>query len=126
MTALDTTWRTVCRTDRLATERGAAALLTEGQVAIVRGSDGALYCVGHRDPFSGANVIARGIVGSTVVDGDRVPTIASPMYKQVFDLRDGSCLSEPAVTLGSWSVRDVDGQIQVGACLIRPTEHSDG
>ncbi|WP_134322813.1 nitrite reductase small subunit NirD [Cumulibacter soli] len=115
------TWRAVCRDEGLPTERGVAALLAEGQVAIVRMSDGTLYCVGHRDPFGGANVIARGLVGSTTIDGVRVPTVASPMYKQVFDLRDGSCLSEPGVTLGSWEVRSRDGNIEVGRCVAEPT-----
>ena len=32
--------------------------------------------------------MSRGIVG----DRQGVPTVASPMYKQVFDLRTGACL----------------------------------
>lgn len=126
MTTINMTWRTVCRADQLPSERGVAALLDEGQVAIISTSDGALYCVSHHDPFSGANVIARGIIGSTIIDGVVAPTIASPMYKQVFDLRDGTCLSNPAVTLGSWPVRSAAGEIQIGPCLIRPTERIDG
>lgn len=123
--SMSMTWRTICRADQIPTERAVAALLAEGQVAIVRTVDGALYCVSHHDPFSGANVIARGIVGSTIVDGVLVPTIASPMYKQVFDLRDGSCLSEPGVTLGSWLVREEYGDVQVGDCLVRPAARVD-
>ncbi len=68
------------------------------QVALFRTYDGAVYALDNQDPFSGANVLSRGIVGSR---GD-VPTVASPMYKQVFDLRTGACLDEPDV-----SVRDV-------------------
>lgn len=126
MTTLSMTWRTVCRADQLPVERGVAVLLDEGQVAVIRTRDGGLYGVSHHDPFSGANVIARGIVGSTVVDGVVTPTIASPMYKQVFDLREGTCLSDPAVSLGSWPVRNEGGDIQIGQCLIRPTERADG
>lgn len=126
MTTLSVTWRTVCRVDQLPIERGVAVLLDERQVALIRTRDGALYGVSHHDPFSGANVIARGIVGSTVIEGVVAPTIASPMYKQVFDLRDGTCLSDPAVSIGSWSVRNEAGSIQVGRCLIRPTERVDG
>ena len=55
------------------------------------GEEEFVYAVGHRDPFSDANVMARGIVGSV---GDR-DTVASPMYKHVFDLATGECLSEP-------------------------------
>lgn len=118
-------WRAICPRDQLAPDRGAAALLPEGQVAVVLTSDGDLYCVGHHDPFSGANVIARGIVGSTTVDSQRIPTIASPMYKQVFDLRDGRCLAEPEVGLGSWEVRVRDGFVEVGQCVVPPAESND-
>lgn len=125
VTGAGMTWRAICSADRLPVERAVAALLPEGQVAIVRTADGTLYAVGHRDPYSGANVIARGIIGSTSVDGRAVPTIASPMYKQVFALTDGRCLSDPAVSLGSWAVRDRDGSIEVGRCLVAATERRD-
>ncbi|WP_153506585.1 nitrite reductase small subunit NirD [Cumulibacter manganitolerans] len=117
-------WQAVCRADQLPLERGVAALVDGVQIALVRTADGTVYAVGHRDPYSGANVIARGIVGSRIVDDAEVPTIASPMYKQVFDLRDGRCLAEPEVSLGSWPVRVVRGavEVRVGA---RPTRRSD-
>ena len=100
----------VCRLADLEPERGAAALVDGVQVAVFRLVDGRVLAVGHRDPFSGANVIARGIVGTR---GD-VPTVASPMFKQVFDLRTGACLDDPAVTLGHHPV-DVgtDGVVRV-------------
>lgn len=68
-----------------------------------------VYAVSHRDPFSAANVMARGIVGSS---GDRV-TVASPMYKQVFDLASGTCLSQPGVQLAVWRTRVTDGVVYV-------------
>jgi nitrite reductase (NADH) small subunit len=100
----------VCRYTDLEPERGVAALVDGVQVAVFRLADGSVLAVGHHDPFSRANVIARGIVGTR---GD-VPTVASPMYKQVFDLRTGVCLDDPAVTLGSHPV-DVgaDGVVRV-------------
>ena len=78
----------VCRLKDLSTERGAAALVAGVQVALFRTFDDTVYAVQQRDPYSGANVMSRGIVGTR---GD-VPTVASPMYKQVFDLRTGECL----------------------------------
>src|SRR5690606_253961 len=83
------TWTTVCQVRNLLPERGAAALVGGVQVALFRLLDGAVHAVSHTDPFSGANVMARGIVGSRVVDGEEVPTVTSPMYKQVFNLRTG-------------------------------------
>ena len=86
MTAqLERTWVSVCRYDQLVPERGVAALVDGEQVALFRTFDGMLYAIGNRDPFSGAFVLSRGIVGSA---GD-APTVASPVFKQVFDLRTG-------------------------------------
>jgi nitrite reductase (NADH) small subunit len=103
-------WIALCRYADLEPERGVAALVGGVQVALFRLADGALHAVDHRDPFSGANVIARGIVGTR---GD-VPTVASPMFKQVFDLRTGACLDDPAVALGSHPVRvGADGVVRV-------------
>ncbi|WP_421740875.1 nitrite reductase small subunit NirD [Cellulomonas sp.] len=127
MTALETTletvvWTAVCRVQDLATERGAAALLGTDQVALFRLLDGRVLAVQQHDPFSDAHVISRGIVGSRSVDGVEVPTVASPMYKQVFDLTTGRCLDVagkvPARGLSpdlrTWPVRVSDGLVEVG------------
>ncbi|WP_110708240.1 nitrite reductase (NAD(P)H) small subunit family protein [Salinicola sp. CR57] len=62
-------------------------------------SDG-LYALDNRDPFSGTNVIGRGIVGD--LGGELV--VASPIYKQHFRLRDGQCLEAPDQRLRCWPV----------------------
>jgi nitrite reductase (NADH) small subunit len=99
----------VCRYDVLLPERGVAALIGEVQIALFRTHDGSVYAIGNHDPFSGANVMSRGIVGSR----GEVPTVASPMFKQVFDLRTGVCLDDPAVSLPVYPVEVVDGQVTV-------------
>jgi nitrite reductase (NADH) small subunit len=99
----------VCRYDVLLPERGVAALIGDVQIALFRTHDGSVYAIGNHDPFSGANVMSRGIVGSR---GD-VPTVASPMFKQVFDLRTGECLDDPSVSLPVYPVEVVDGQVTV-------------
>ena len=50
-----------------------------------------VYAIGNHDPASGANVLARGIVGD--IGGELV--VASPIYKQHFSLITGRCLEEP-------------------------------
>lgn len=100
----------VCEYDVLLPERGVAALLGTVQIALFRTHDGKVFALGNQDPFSGANVMSRGIVGSR---GD-VPTVASPMFKQVFDLRTGECLDDPEVSLPVYPVEVVDGQVVVG------------
>ncbi|MGW2188461.1 nitrite reductase small subunit NirD [Streptomyces sp. NPDC001719] len=105
-----TTWTAVCRYAELTPGRGRAALVGDEQVALFRDDSGALFALTNRDPFSGAYVISRGITGSR----DGVPVVTSPMYKQSFDLRTGTCLDEGDTvdgappTLRTWQVRTVD------------------
>jgi nitrite reductase (NADH) small subunit len=115
-------WTSVCPVDALPVDRGAAALIDDDQVAIFRLAGGELFAVGHRDPFSGANVMARGLVGTR----GEVATVASPVYKQVFDLRTGRCLDDDSVELGSWPVRVVDGIVEVGSAVSGKTLEAGG
>ena len=104
------TWTAVCQYDDLEPERGAAALVGTDQVAVFRTHDGALYAIGNQDPFTGAFVLSRGIVGTR---GD-VPTVASPLHKQVFDLRTGICLDDPGTRVAVFPVRRRERQVEVG------------
>lgn len=108
-------WVRVCALDALIPDRGAAAIVDGRQVALFRlsGSSG-VYAVEHRDPFSHANVMARGLVGSR----GGVPTLASPMHKQSFDLRTGQCLDDPDVALEVWPARISQGWVEVCAELV--------
>lgn len=107
-----TTWTPVCGLADLVPERGAAAFLDGRQVALFRLSDDRVVAVQQRDPFSGANVLSRGIVGSR---GD-VPTITSPMHKEVWSLLTGDCVDpggkEPQA-LTTYPVRVEDGVVAV-------------
>jgi nitrite reductase (NADH) small subunit len=102
----------VCALDDLTADRGVCALVGGRQVAVFRVSPGGeLYALSNYDPFSGAYVLSRGIVGSR----DDVPKVASPMYKQTFDLRTGVCLDDPSVSVPTYAVRVVSGRVQVAA-----------
>ncbi|MQA95512.1 MAG: nitrite reductase small subunit NirD [Streptosporangiales bacterium] len=102
-------WLDVCHHAELEPERGACALVRGQQVALFRTHDGTVHALSNYDPFSGAYVLSRGIVGTR---GD-TPTVASPMYKQVFDLRTGRCLDDPEVTVPAYPVRVRDGRVEV-------------
>jgi nitrite reductase (NADH) small subunit len=102
-------WTAVCAVPDLQPERGVAVLVGDTQVAVFRAANGDLHALGNRDPFTGAFVLSRGIVGSR----GSVPTVASPLHKQVFDLRTGRCLDEAAVTVPVYGARDRDGMIEV-------------
>lgn len=111
MTAvLDLKWVEVCRYDDLLPERGVAALVGGHQVAVFRTHNGDVFAVGNTDPFSGANVLSRGLVGTR---GD-VPVVMSPMYKQAIALTTGRSVDNPAVAVPVWPVRIVGDVIQVG------------
>lgn len=113
---MSTTWVPVCRLEDLTPDRGAPALVHGAQVALFRLATGELYAVDHLDPFSGAHALARGLVG----DAGGRPTVASPVYKQRFDLRTGECLDDPAVRIRTWPVRAEDGIVQLGVGVLEP------
>jgi nitrite reductase (NADH) small subunit len=105
------TWLDACALDDIPPDAGVAALLANRQIALVRVGDGdQVFGISNFDPFSDAFVIARGIVG----DRAGRPKIASPIYKQSFDLATGACLDDPAVKLPTYPVRIRDGRVEVG------------
>jgi nitrite reductase (NADH) small subunit len=102
-------WTVVCRYDDLLPERGIAALVDGLAVAVFRTHDGALHALSNVDPFSNASVLSRGIVGDR---GGRA-TVASPIYKQVFELSTGICLDDPSVKVQTYPVRLVGDIVEV-------------
>jgi nitrite reductase (NADH) small subunit len=107
-------WIDVCAVDDITPDTGVAVLIGEVQIAVVRVGEGQgdvqqIFAVGNYDPFSRAFVIARGIVG----DRGGVPKIASPIFKQNFDLRTGQCLDDPGVRLPSFPTRVHDGRVAI-------------
>ncbi|NHW87781.1 nitrite reductase (NAD(P)H) small subunit, partial [Escherichia coli] len=65
--------------------------------------------IDNLDPVSGAYVLSRGIVGSR----GEVPTVASPLHKQVYDLRTGDCLDLPGVCVARHQARCHNGMVEV-------------
>lgn len=100
----------VCAVEAIPLEGGVAALVDGSAVAVFRAYDGSVFAIGNVDPFSGASVLSRGIVGNR---GD-APVVSSPMYKQAFDLRTGQCLDDDSVRVPAYAVSVVDGVVHVG------------
>ena len=92
-------WTSVCPLYELQEYVGVCAKVGSEQVAVFL-VDGEVYAIGNNDPFSGANVLSRGIVGD--LDGELV--VASPIYKQHFSLRTGVCLEDDSVQIPTYSV----------------------
>lgn len=112
-TTTATAWLDVCDIADLEVERGRAALIGHTQLALFRLHDGRVHAVSNVDPYSGAAVMSRGIVGTR----EGIPTVASPMFKQVFDLRTGVCLDtqgKDARALQRWPVSvDAAGRVLI-------------
>jgi uroporphyrinogen-III synthase len=111
-------WIDVCRADRIPQGRGVCALVGDRQIALFRvGTE--LFAISNYDPFSRAFVLSRGIVGSK---GD-VIKVASPVYKQTFDLRTGECIEDRDVRVPVYESRIESGIVQVKAPALASPEN---
>ena len=102
------TWQTICELSDILPFGGRCALIEGKQVAIFRvpqESGDQLFAISNYDPFSQANVLSRGLVGSL----DDKTVVASPIYKQHFDLTTGQCIEDDSVCIETWDVQ-LDGQ----------------
>jgi nitrite reductase (NADH) small subunit len=103
-------WLTICSIEDLAPNVGVCALVADQQVAIFRCTrTDSLYAISNYDPIGKANILSRGIIGS--IDGKLC--VASPLYKQHFDLKTGECLEAPEHKIATFAVRLQDGAVQV-------------
>lgn len=104
------TWVNICPLEAIAPNTGVCALFAGQQVAIFRVGNGSeLYAIGNYDPFSKAYVLSRGIVG----DRNGIPKVASPIYKQNFNLLTGQSFDDENIKLPTYKVRVVDDRVQV-------------
>ena len=97
-------WVAVCKLSDIVPDTGVCALVGGRQVAVFRlaGDDGdSVYAIDNHDPFSRANVLSRGIVGD--LKGELV--VASPVYKQHFNLVTGQCLEDADVRVAVFPAR---------------------
>jgi nitrite reductase (NADH) small subunit len=101
-------WHDLCALDDIVSGTGMAARLNGRQIALFHTREG-VFATGNHDPFSGANVLSRGIIGS--LGGKLV--VASPVYKQHFCLRTGICLEDMSVSIPTWSVAVRQGRVLV-------------
>ena len=105
-------WTSVCDYNDLLANTGVCARVADKQIAIFKieeSGKSTLYAIDNHDPFSDANVLARGIVGD--LKGHDV--VASPIYKQHFVLSTGQCLEEEAVKIPVYKVRENAGKVEV-------------
>ena len=96
-------WQQICERHDLVPGSGVCALVDGEQVALfyLPEDEQAIYALANRDPIGNANVMSRGIIGD--VGGKLV--VASPLYKQHFELASGNCVEDEAVSLEVYKVR---------------------
>lgn len=103
-------WISVCEFYDLLPDTGVCALVNNQQVAIFHSHRlNEVFAVSNYDPIGAANVLSRGIIGSI---SDEV-VVASPLYKEHYNLRTGACLEKPEYQLRVYPVRVDDGLVQV-------------
>ena len=104
-------WTDVCLLVDIQPNTGVGALIDGQQVAVFRiGHSEEVYAISNYDPFSKTYVLSRGIVG----DRKGILKVASPIYKQNFNLKTGECLDDATVKIPTYPVRVLEGKIQVG------------
>lgn len=104
-----TVWTDICAVDDILPSTGVCALVADRHVAVFRLGADRFYAIDNVDPKSGASVLSRGLVGSI---GERV-VVASPLYKNHFDLMTGECLEAPGQSVRAHNVRVDGGRISV-------------
>lgn len=101
----------ICALTDLTDNAGTAALVNDVQVALfyVKRTE-QVFGLSNYDPFSEANVLSRGIIGSI---GDEL-VVASPIYKQHFNLETGQCLENEKVSIPAYPTQIINGRVLIG------------
>lgn len=107
----DLQWVTVCDRSDLKPNAGVCALVGGHQIAIFYlEPDQRIYAIDNYDPIGKANVLSRGVVGD--IKGQIV--VASPLFKQHFNLETGQCLEKESVKVAIFQVRIEGAAVQIG------------
>ena len=99
----------ICTQSDLVEDSGVCALINEEQIAIfyIPNSEQKVFAISNWDPIGKANVLSRGIIGDL---GGKI-VVASPLYKQHFDLNSGECLEDENESVKTYSILLEDGKV---------------
>lgn len=109
MTTETLAWTDVCDVDEILPDTGVCARVAGRHVAVFRVGADRFFALDNVDPRSGASVLSRGLVGNL---GERL-VVASPLYKNHFDLRSGECIEAPEHAVRAHDVRIEGGRVRV-------------
>ena len=106
-----TQWQPVCQRSDLVADSGVCVLTGDSTLRttsaapksialfFIPHAEPQLYAIDNWDPLAGAGVIARGMIAE--IDGEL--TVASPLYKHHFRLRNGTCVEDDSVCLDTYA-----------------------
>ncbi|WP_149865481.1 nitrite reductase small subunit NirD [Catenovulum maritimum] len=103
-------WNDICDLSDLVKNTGVCALHNGEQVAVFLDDESNVYAISNYDPCGNAYVLSRGLIA----DFKGKLTVASPLYKQHFDLTTGECIEEPENSVKAYPVRVEAGKVQLG------------
>lgn len=107
----------LCNISDLVENSGVCALTEEQgkeqQIALfyLPNTEQKVYAINNWDPCGKANVLSRGILGSI---GEEL-VVASPLYKQHFNLVTGQCLEEEQTLVETYPVEIKDDVVYLAA-----------
>jgi len=103
-------WIDVCSFDDLQPNSGVCALVEDKQVAIFyMPEQNEVFAINNYDPFGDAYVLSRGLIGD--INGEAM--VASPLYKQHFNLKTGDCLEDETVKVDTYEIRINEERVEV-------------
>lgn len=109
MSTENQSWIDVCSASEIVPNTGVCALIDGRHLAVFRIGLDQFFAIDNIDPKSRASVLSRGLTGNL---GERI-VVASPIYKNHFDLRTGECVEEPLHSVCAYSVRLNGDKVQV-------------
>lgn len=102
-------WTAVCKVGDILPGTGVCALIDDHHVAIFRLGADTFYAIDNIDPRTGVSVLSRGLIGNL---GEHL-VVASPIYKNHFDLRTGACLETPEHSVRTHRVQVTGDEVLV-------------
>lgn len=105
-------WIEICELDDIHPNTGVCALAGDRQIAVFRIQESEqVYAISNFDPIGQANILSRGLIAQL---GDAL-TVASPLYKQHFDLKTGQCLEQAEVSVSVFGAKVESGKVFIEA-----------
>jgi nitrite reductase (NADH) small subunit len=101
----------ICEQTDLVANSGICAIAEGQQIALfyLPKETPPVYAIGNWDPIGKANVLSRGMVG----DINQRLVVASPLYKQHFDLQTGNCIEDSAISVPVYHVELAGDEVLV-------------